>query len=40
LIDDLKADPMMQEPLGQGKLARVRYYPTTTGEESPKLGRV
>ncbi|EAR52788.1 ferredoxin--NADP reductase [Oceanicola granulosus HTCC2516] len=39
LIDNLRADEMMQELLGDG-LDKLRYYPTTTREESPKMGRI
>jgi ferredoxin--NADP+ reductase len=40
LIEDLKADEMMQELIGKENLAKIRYYPTTTREESPKMGRI
>ena len=40
LIEDLRADEMMQELLGGDALAKLRYYPTTTREESPKMGRI
>jgi len=40
LIEDLKADEMMQELIGTENLAKIRYYPTTTREQSPKMGRV
>ncbi|MEL6523548.1 MAG: ferredoxin--NADP reductase [Pseudomonadota bacterium] len=40
LINDLKADEMMLELLGPENLAKIRYYPTTTREESPKMGRI
>lgn len=40
LIDDLIADEMMQELIGAENLAKIRYYPTTTQEESPKMGRI
>ncbi len=40
LIEDLKADEMMQELLGAETLDKIRYYPTTTREESPKMGRI
>ncbi|WOI57309.1 ferredoxin--NADP reductase [Palleronia sp. LCG004] len=39
LIEDLRADEMMRELLGDA-LDKLRYYPTTTREESPKMGRV
>ena len=40
LIADLKADEMMQELIGAENLAKIRYYPTTTREQSPKMGRI
>lgn len=40
LIEDLKRDEMMLELLGQENLDKIRYYPTTTREESPKMGRI
>ncbi len=40
LIEDLKSDEMMLELLGEENLTKIRYYPTTTREQSPKMGRV
>jgi ferredoxin--NADP+ reductase len=40
LIKDLQADEMMQELIGAENLAKIRYYPTTTREQSPKMGRI
>jgi len=40
LIEGLKADPLMQELIGTENLEKIRYYPTTTREESPKMGRI
>ncbi len=40
LIDDLLNDEMMQELIGAEQLAKIRYYPTTTREQSPKMGRI
>ena len=40
LIEDLRGDEMMQELLGEDALAKVTYYPTTTREQSPKMGRI
>ena len=40
LIDGIKNDEMMQELLGDDALKKLRYYPTTTREESPKMGRI
>ena len=40
LIDDLKSDEMMQELIGADHLAKIRYYPTTTREQSGRMGRI
>jgi len=40
LIANLKQDEMMLELLGEDNLNKIRYYPTTTREESPKMGRI
>ncbi|MEN8896100.1 MAG: ferredoxin--NADP reductase [Yoonia sp.] len=40
LIANLKADEMMIELLGEENLNKIRYYPTTTREQSPKMGRI
>ena len=40
LIEGLKSDELMLELLGEEGLAKLRYYPTTTREESPKMGRI
>uniref|UniRef100_UPI004048AC10 ferredoxin--NADP reductase n=1 Tax=Yoonia sp. TaxID=2212373 RepID=UPI004048AC10 len=40
LIANLKSDEMMIELLGAENLAKIRYYPTTTREQSPKMGRI
>ncbi len=40
LIEELKADEMMQELIGVENLEKIRYYPTTTREQSPKMGRI
>ena len=40
LIEGLKSDELMQELIGTENLAKIRYYPTTTREESPKMGRI
>ncbi|MCK0119621.1 ferredoxin--NADP reductase [Loktanella sp. F6476L] len=40
LIENLKQDEMMIELLGEKNLAKIKYYPTTTREESPKMGRI
>jgi len=40
LIVSLKSDALMQELLGEEHLAKLTYYPTTTREESPRMGRI
>ncbi len=40
LIEGLKSDELMQELIGTENLAKILYYPTTTREESPKMGRI
>jgi ferredoxin--NADP+ reductase len=40
LIDSIRKDEMLQELIGEDNLAKLRYYPTTTREESPKMGRI
>ncbi len=40
LIENLRKDEMMLELLGEENLAKLHYYPTTTREESPKMGRI
>lgn len=40
LIEDLKSDEMMQELIGADHLAKIRYYPTTTREQSARMGRI
>ena len=40
LIDNLLNDEMMQELIGAEHLAKIHYYPTTTREQSPKMGRI
>ncbi|WP_298836258.1 ferredoxin--NADP reductase [uncultured Roseobacter sp.] len=40
LIENLRQDEMMLELLGEENLAKLTYYPTTTREESPKMGRI
>ena len=40
LIEDIKQDELMQELIGEENLNKIRYYPTTTREESPKMGRI
>lgn len=40
LIEDVQADELMHELIGEGNLAKIRYYPTTTREQSLKMGRI
>ncbi|GAA6148742.1 ferredoxin--NADP reductase [Pseudooceanicola nitratireducens] len=40
LIDSIRKDEMLVELIGAENLAKLRYYPTTTREESPKMGRI
>jgi len=40
LIDSIKADEMLVELIGADNLAKLKYYPTTTREQSPKMGRI
>ncbi|SLN54215.1 Ferredoxin--NADP reductase [Roseisalinus antarcticus] len=40
LIESIRSDELMGELLGEENLAKLRYYPTTTREQSPKMGRI
>ncbi|MGE4327501.1 MAG: ferredoxin--NADP reductase [Pseudodonghicola sp.] len=40
LIESLKTDEMLNELIGEGFWKKIKYYPTTTREESPKMGRI
>lgn len=40
LIDNIRSDEMMGELLGEENLKKLVYYPTTTREQSPKMGRI
>jgi ferredoxin--NADP+ reductase len=40
LIDTIRSDEMLEELIGEGFANQLRYYPTTTREESPKMGRI
>lgn len=40
LIDSIRTDEMLLELLGEENLAKLKYYPTTTRETSPKMGRI
>ena len=40
LIDSIRQDEMLAELMGEGFHNKLRHYPTTTREESPKMGRI
>lgn len=40
LIEDIKSDEMLAELMGDGFADKIKYYPTTTREQSPKMGRI
>mmetsp|Transcript_26982 Transcript_26982/g.48914 ORF Transcript_26982/g.48914 Transcript_26982/m.48914 type:complete len:284 (+) Transcript_26982:1368-2219(+) len=40
LIDALKDDELLNEVIGEGFWKKIKYYPTTTREKSPKMGRI
>lgn len=40
LIDDIRKDEILNELIGAENLAKLRYYPTTTREQSAKMGRI
>jgi len=40
LIESIRSDEMLGELIGEENLAKLKYYPTTTREESPKMGRI
>ena len=40
LVENLKNDPLLSEIYGAEFASRLRYYPTTTREESPLMGRI
>ena len=40
LVDTVRNDDLMQELVGADNLKKLIYYPTTTREPSPKMGRI
>lgn len=40
LVENVRQDEMLNELIGAENLAKLVYYPTTTREESPKMGRI
>ena len=40
IIEKIRSDELLEELIGAENLAKLTYYPTTTREESPKMGRI
>ena len=40
LIEEIRQDELLRELIGDGFADKIRYYPTTTREQSPKMGRI
>lgn len=40
IIEKIRTDELFAELIGEEGLAKLHYYPTTTREESPKMGRI
>jgi len=40
IIEGLKTDELLNEVIGDGFWKKIKYYPTTTREDSPKMGRI
>ena len=40
LIESIRQDEMLAELIGEGFADKIRYYPTTTREQSAKMGRI
>ena len=40
LVESVKTDEMLRELIGEENLDKLGYYPTTTREESAKMGRI
>jgi ferredoxin--NADP+ reductase len=40
IVEQIRSDEMLAELIGTENLAKLRYYPTTTREECPKMGRI
>ena len=40
LVENIKSDEMLAELFGEGFADKLLYYPTTTREESPHMGRI
>jgi ferredoxin--NADP+ reductase len=40
IIESLKCDVLLNEVIGDGFWKKIKYYPTTTRERSPNMGRI
>ncbi|MFV2052502.1 ferredoxin--NADP reductase [Aliiroseovarius sp. YM-037] len=40
LIENIRSDELLGELIGEDNLKKLRYYPTTTREQSAKMGRI
>ena len=40
IVEGIRSDELLAELIGAENLAKLSYYPTTTREESPKMGRI
>ncbi len=40
IIDSLEEDELLNEVIGEGFWKKIKYYPTTTREDSAKMGRI
>ncbi|RKF15218.1 ferredoxin--NADP reductase [Roseovarius spongiae] len=40
LVESIRQDELLAELIGEGFADKLRYYPTTTREESPRMGRI
>ncbi|MEM9350370.1 MAG: ferredoxin--NADP reductase [Pseudomonadota bacterium] len=40
IVEEVRSNEMFAELIGQENIAKLTYYPTTTREESPKMGRI
>ncbi len=40
LIEDIRSNELLEELIGEGFADKLKYYPTTTREESAKMGRI
>lgn len=40
MVESIRKDALLEELIGEGFADKLRYYPTTTREHSPKMGRI